>query len=392
MKILFVTPFVGYSSAPYAGELVIYNLMKGLSSRGHELYLITGMRRGDRDHLDEIKPYCTVLEVIDTPWTRQEIVRDVVRWVLRGFRGGLTVRARAAAAVAKYSKEIAFDVIQVEYTEMGEFIVKPGSVPIIIAAVDVLLKPALREYERAQGMRKIVKYLAYRRTVAREIALYRKFDLVFTFSDFDRQLLASYAPDLKIATRLPQRFTGAVDGSRQSDAILFVGAMDRPVNIQAALFFAREVFPLVRKVVPGASFYIVGSNPTPEVKALSDGSSNIIVTGFVDDLKPFYAKARVSVAPLFIGGGIITKILDSMAIGVPVITTAIGNEGVNAEPGTDLIIASTADEFAAVTVQLMQDNMLWQKLVKNGKTFIAKHFAEDEILSKIEQEYRALQK
>ncbi len=393
MKILFVTPSLCYPNVPYAGELTIFKLMKQLSLRGHELYLITGLRPGERGHLGEVKSFCTVLNAIDVPWTRGAIVKAVIGWILRGFRNGLTFRKQAAVSVDSLTKKIVFDVIEVVHTALGDYIVKPDNVPMIITAIDVLIKPALREYRSARGIARFIKRMRYIRLIRKEIALYQKFDLVYTLSDFDRRFLLSYKNDLNVARRSPYVKIAdfkADETLRESNTILFVGAMDRPVNIQAAQYFTTRVLPLIKRELPDVKLYIVGNKPPDEIKSLGESDQSVVVTGFVEDVKPYFLKATVFVAPLFIGGGIITKILDAMAAGLPVITSSIGNEGIDALPDKDLLIANTPEEFAKMVFLLMKDHKLWSTYSENGKAFVQKHFDWNATVEQTENDYKGL--
>jgi polysaccharide biosynthesis protein PslH len=395
MKILFVTPSLCYPNVPYAGELTIFKLMEQLALRGHELYLITGLRPGEREHLGEVHSFCTVLDSIDVPWTRGAIIKAIIQWILRGFRKGLTFRKQAALSVDRFSSKMDFDIIQIEHTTLGDYIVKPDNVPIVITAIDVLLKPALREYQSAKGLRRLIKYIQYKRLISKEIALYQKFDLVYTLSDFDRKFLLSYKSDLNVVRRSPYvkiMVFNSVETLREPQTILFVGAMDRPVNIRAALYFHTQVLPLIRREIPDVHFYIVGNKPPDEIQALANTDQNVFVTGFVEDVRPFFLKATVFVAPLFIGGGIITKILDAMAAGLPVVTTSIGNEGINAVPEKDLLIANTPEDFARKTLMLMKDQKLWATYSENGKTFVNKYFDWDRTVQQTENDYKGLRR
>ncbi len=191
MKILFVTPHLCYPEVPYAGGMATFKIMERLASRGHELFLITGLRPGEKEHLDEVKYFCTVLDAIEIPWSKGEVAKAVIQWIFHGGKGGLTFRSKCALAIDKFSKQIRFDIIQVEHTELGDCIKGPMDVPTIIDAHDVILKPALREYKLATGMRKAVKYIKFR-MVRKRNSTYRRFTKVFVRSEFDRNLLLSY--------------------------------------------------------------------------------------------------------------------------------------------------------------------------------------------------------
>jgi len=128
-------------------------------------------------------------------------------------------------------------------------------------------------------------------------------------------------------------------------AIAFVGAMDYWPNIDAAMHFARTIFPAVRARLPQLRFFIVGSNPSPELRALENDGA-IVVTGRVPDVRPYMAHAAAIVAPLRIARGVQNKVLEGMAMGKPVIASPEALNGISAAIGTEIIPAASPEEFA----------------------------------------------
>jgi sugar transferase (PEP-CTERM/EpsH1 system associated) len=133
-------------------------------------------------------------------------------------------------------------------------------------------------------------------------------------------------------------------------SLVFTGAMDYWPNVDAVKWFAENVFPLVRKECPEARFYIVGSKPAEAVRALANDA--VIVTGRVDDVRPYLQHATAAVAPMRIARGIQNKVLEGMAMQKPVIVSPQGLEGIDASPGTEVLLAESADEFADLVLQV----------------------------------------
>jgi glycosyltransferase involved in cell wall biosynthesis len=142
-------------------------------------------------------------------------------------------------------------------------------------------------------------------------------------------------------------------------SIVFVAGFAHPPNSSGAVWFARQVFPLIRKKLPTANLKLVGSSPTPEVLSLA--SETIQVTGFVSDeeLSDIYRRARVAIAPMLFGAGVKGKVIESMRHGVPCVTTTVGAEGI-AEATRCMFVADDAREFAAQVVRLFTDEVLWR--------------------------------
>jgi len=135
--------------------------------------------------------------------------------------------------------------------------------------------------------------------------------------------------------------------------ILFVGGFVHRPNVDGILWFARSVFPRILRVHPGATLTIVGGGPPESVRELGRSNGQIRVTGWVDDVTPFYHSARVVVAPLRFGSGIKTKVLEAMAFGRPVVTTTIGVEGIEISPGENILVQDSPDGFAEAVSLLL---------------------------------------
>ena len=135
-------------------------------------------------------------------------------------------------------------------------------------------------------------------------------------------------------------------------AVVFTGAMDYWPNIDAVKWFVSEVLPVLRLAAPQTCFYIVGARPSVEVKALAH-IAGVSVTGTVPDVRPYLAHAAVTVAPLRIARGIQNKVLEAMAMAKPVVVSAQALEGIDAAPGTELILALDAQQFTAAILALL---------------------------------------
>ena len=135
---------------------------------------------------------------------------------------------------------------------------------------------------------------------------------------------------------------------------VFTGTMDYVPNVDAVTWFVADILPLIRRSFPQAQFHIVGANPAPAVQALAR-NKDVHVTGRVPDVRPYLAHATAAVAPMRIARGIQNKVLEAMAMARPAIVTADALEGIAAQPGDELLLADTADAFAAAAHRLAAD-------------------------------------
>lgn len=155
-----------------------------------------------------------------------------------------------------------------------------------------------------------------------------------------------------------------------SSVLVFLGRMDYFPNIDGAMYFARDVFPLIREEIPQAQFLIVGSAPSRSIQNLSR-LSGITVTGHVPDVRPYLERAAVAVAPLRIARGTQNKILQFLAMGVPVVTTPEAAKGVDAEVSKHFVVAEGSESFASRVINLLQDRELRTSLSLSGRQSLA---------------------
>lgn len=169
-----------------------------------------------------------------------------------------------------------------------------------------------------------------------------------------------------------------------SICIVFTGRMDYWANVDAVIWFSRDVLPIVWRAVPDARFYIVGAEPAPRVRALADGS-RIFVTGRVADVRPYLAHATVAVTPLRIARGIQNKALEAMAMGKAVVATPQAFQGIEASAGQDILVADTAQSFAAAVTELLRDGDARCRLGARARELMVRKYGWDSRLKILDQ-------
>ena len=221
-----------------------------------------------------------------------------------------------------------------------------------------------------------------------ELALVRACDATFVAASHERDLLAELVPGADIAV-LPMAHEprDEVPPATGRAGQLFVGGFGHDPNVDAALHLVGDLMPLLREELgDAASLSIVGPDAPPEVVALAAG--DVQVTGWVEDLDPLLDRARVAVAPLRYGAGMKGKVTQSLAAGLPVVTTSVGAEGLGAESGRDLLVADDDRAFVRAVAELHRDAELWETLSDNGRALaarVASHEAQREVLRKVIQ-------
>jgi glycosyltransferase involved in cell wall biosynthesis len=198
----------------------------------------------------------------------------------------------------------------------------------------------------------------------------RRYDLIVALSEIDADWIrAHYHPARIVTVPIPvdtSYFVPAASRIERPARILFTGLMNHPPNVDAAVFFARDVLPIVRRAVADAEFAVVGKHPTPDVWALN-GLPGVTVTGAVPDTRPYLDEATVVVVPLRFGSGVRNKILEAWSMEKFVISTRIGAEGLDVVDGVNLVLADRAGEMAAAAIRAIQEPAWRDSMRKAGR-------------------------
>ncbi|MBJ02156.1 MAG: sugar transferase [Planctomycetes bacterium] len=165
--------------------------------------------------------------------------------------------------------------------------------------------------------------------------------------------------------------------------LVFTGVMDYFPNVDACRFFVTEVLPIIRLEVPDVRFSIVGSKPTDEVERLAR-EAGVTVTGFVDSTADWLARASVAVAPIRIARGIQNKVLEAMAMGLPVVSTTTACQGVEGQAGRDFIVADDAPAMARAVCDLLTDRDVAQNLGKRARRFVEDNYDWEQVFTPLE--------
>jgi GT2 family glycosyltransferase/SAM-dependent methyltransferase/glycosyltransferase involved in cell wall biosynthesis len=211
-----------------------------------------------------------------------------------------------------------------------------------------------------------------------EMGIFTKVDCILTFSEDEAQVIREAVPEATVRV-LPLFFYDGVQaiGDAASFAnrrkLLFVGGFNHVPNVDAAMWLVNEIMPALWRTHPDAEVSIVGADPPAEIRALA--GPLVQIAGHVPDLTQSYAEARVSVNPLRFGAGVKGKIVASLAAGLPVVTTAIGNEGIRLQDGVEALIGDTPDAIAAHIATLLDDDARCRDLAIAGAAVIARRFS-----------------
>jgi glycosyltransferase involved in cell wall biosynthesis len=270
-----------------------------------------------------------------------------------------------------------FDVIILSRADVAARFLEPARryaprAKIIFDTVDLHF---LREQRAAELLDSPRLRNAARRRKRQELALASQSDVTVVVSPVERAILERECPGtlVRVVPTVMDVPRDEPPGYVDRQHVVFIGGFSHPPNVDAVVYFALEILPLVLKQVPGLIFKVVGSNTPDQIRDLS--GKNVHVMGFVREVKPILDQARVSVAPLRFGAGVKGKVNLSMAYGVPTVVSSIAAEGMHLVHELNAMIADGPAGFADALVRLYSSKELWERISANGRENVREHFS-----------------
>lgn len=357
----------------------LHHLLRRVSER-HEITLACHLWDPEIEgaRVREAEAYCrrVVAREVLAPPLRRLVPASVVR-IARGEPPEFALRwsESLAAAVGALAKEVDFDLVQVEEHFMVPYLRRLPSSSTALRAVtlhNIGSVQSLRFARIGGGAVRPLWHLgnvpALRRWERRELP---RFDRVIVVSEEDRRRLAGAVPGLDPSVVPNGVDTDALRPLPEAEgppSFLFVGDMNYGPCADGARYFARRVFPRIRREIGDARFWIVGRDPRPEVRSLE--GEGVRVTGGVPDVKPYYERCRALVVPLRAGGGTRIKILESMALGRPVVSTSIGAEGLELQDGLHYRRADGERALADSVLRVVRDPEGSRRMAARARRFV----------------------
>lgn len=388
MKILFIANRFPYP--PFRGDkLKIYNLAKRLALH-HELHLITFTeQKSDIQYLPELEAIFSKIEIVHLPKLQS------VFNVGLGLLGKLPLQVnyfKSNAFDKKLKvllKENSYDAVHVQHLRMAQYAIHHKHLFRILDLPDAFsLYWQRRKNVPRSFFTRWLDTIESERVLKYEKYILNEFNLNLVCSNEDLKFLEN-KHNIRTIRLLPNgvdtdKFKPMTHDYSHAHTLLFTGNMDYDPNVDAVIFFANEVFPLIKQQFPNVKFVIAGQRPIDKVKALSQ-IKDIEVTGFIPDLSEMYNAASVVVAPLRFGAGTQNKVLEAMAMGIPVVCSNIGFEGLGIADGEGAFMRTDAYSFAAQVSALLTDATLRQSVGEKGVEVIQKSFSWNTVAATLDQ-------
>ena len=270
---------------------------------------------------------------------------------------------------------VGFDLIFVHSSSVAPYVQDVNGVPKVLDFVDMDSQKWL-DYTRFRGFpRSLVYRLEGVKLRRAEAELARRFEYCACATRAELETLEGYGvgtPADWFANGVDLEFFCPGEDAYDPDEIVFVGRMDYFPNQQAARDFCTEVLPRIQARRPGARFTVVGADPPAATRALAR-QSGVTVTGTVEDVRPYVRRAAVAVAPLKIARGTQNKVLEAMAMGVPVVASGLAARGIDAVSGEHVLTADTAAESAEQILRVMTDDAERRRFAEAGRARVETH-------------------
>ena len=376
MKILHI---IAYSPVrpTFGGALRMHHILRLLAARHDVTVVAFGEDAEAEAYQAEFGHRLRAVHMVPFRWTTRyrRLAQLVAFWREKSYFYSAVHTRRMEETIRRLVRENAYDVVLTEFSSMGSYEFETTAVKVLDSH-NIEYDNFRRVWEKTRSpLRKLHYYDEYRKFAKEEIENYRRQDVVFFTSERDRSLVAASLPGVRTAV-VPNGVDAAYfapGGAKPEPATLvFTGAMSYVPNNDGAIWFLDHVFPKILERVPEARVAIVGIQPPKEL--LRRNSSNVLVTGYVDDVRPYVHGASAFIVPLRMGGGTRLKVLEAMAMRIPIVSTSIGCEGINVRDEESILIADEPSAFADAVVRVLSDAALRARLTAAGAELVHREY------------------
>jgi len=405
MKILFISDFFPDPNIPGGASTRVYYIMRELV-RNHSVDLLSTRWPGIQIDLEKIKDICNnayFYEFSNKQPAKKLNGKFIERFRELGhilFESTYMVQSTLRHWNSFQSKlnEIdlsKYDLIQIEDSYIAYRLFKTKkkfkNMPVVIDLHNVNSLIEKRNFQHTKGWRwRFYVWTEWKKMLNYESRIFNTFDLNLTCSDEDRRIAKSMVSKARFEV-----IPNGVDveyfkpnGKFETNALVFLGS-DWTPNVDGLLYFYKEIWPEIKKSVPDVKLYIVGNfSKNESIKALA--GNDIILTGYVKDVREWVNKGAVSIVPLRLGGGTRLKVVEAMALGKAIVSTSIGIEGIDVLNGKDVILADEPHSFAESVIKLLNNEKECIRLGNNARRLAEEKYDWKIIVDKLSNVYEEL--
>lgn len=393
MKILHLFPYVPVPPT-FGGALRVYHILNHLYKTYDDLYIAGFNRKGEikllRDEFPITDDHLLFEEKERSGWSRLAQLSSF--FSVHSYWYEFISSKSFQKNLDEFLEKENFDIILTEFASMGVFDLKTDAVTVLDAH-NV-------EYDNFRRMsnlkwsflRKLFYSSEFKKVKSEEIEIFNRYDAVFATSERDKNIIQGHAGDTKhfvIPNGVDTKFFKKDDQVEEEQySMVFTGAMGYLPNQDGIMFFLDEIFPLIKKEIPEAKIYVVGSRPPEMLQKYA--SDDVTITGFVEDVRPYIDRSSVYVVPLNMGSGTRLKVLEAMSMKKPIVSTSIGCEGIEIRDAENILVRDQPQEFADAVIELMKNKKLANDLMKEGYELVKNKYEWSVICKGIDKAFTEL--
>jgi len=388
MKILMVSSYLPYPLFS-GGHIRLYNIIKNLSEK-HEITLVCEKRENQNQaDINNVAKICKKLITVDRKkqWSAKNIIQTALSlgpFLVTGHKS-----PEMKEAIEKLLLEENFDLIHVETFYVMQNLPKTN-IPVVLVEHNIEYLVYERFVKKSPVLFKPFLYLDILKLKRAEMYFWKKAKKIIAVSKKEAELMNRV--DVEVVPNgvdLDKFKMKKLPPSQNGKRILFIGDFKWIQNRDSIVYIIKNIWPRISAKNPDLKLWVVGREIPDSIKKLGN-SSIIFDENAPDETQLIFQSADILLSPIRVGGGTNFKILESMASGTPVITTALGNEGINAKDREEIIICEKPEEFVSKALLLLSDDYLYEKLSRNGRKFIEKNFDWKNIAQELDNIYVSL--
>ena len=375
MRILAVLPRFPYPLEK-GDKLRAYHQLKQLA-KSNQIYLFcTTHSKLSKEEIEAVSMFCAKVKIVKLTKLKSIINAGLYFITGRSLQLGYWDSIGTRMAFKRYEKSVKPDVLYCQMVRTMPWVEKSKTTKVIDYQ-DALSTNVSRRAKMTTGLwKKILNHEAVCLEKAEQKAL-EVFDRYTIISKRDRRAVRKESDiHIDVVTNgIDADYFAPGDEEKTTD-IVFCGNMQYEPNVNAAKFLVERIMPKVWRNLPNATVVLAGAEPTKAVRALA--GERVTVTGWVEDIRPYYRSARIFVAPMLTGSGLQNKLLEAMAMGIPCVTTLVANGTLGATSKREILVGKCTDAMASHIVRLLGDSQLRESLSVRGRAFVEKNYSWEE--------------
>ncbi|MDB9964346.1 glycosyltransferase [Vicingaceae bacterium] len=325
-------------------------------------------------HFEELEPYCEEIMVVKL--SRLTILKNLIKGLLFSklpLQVAYFFKKSAKKPIVHFFKSNNVDHIYCQLIRVSEYVKEMNDVPKTLDYMDILSKGMERRIEKSKVYLRPFVRIEASRLKKYEHFIFNSFENKTIISEQDRDLIIhAQNNSIEIIRNGVDLAYFSPRKKEKAFNLVFTGNMSYAPNVDGVTFLVEELLPELWKKRPSTTLVIAGASPSAKVQRLAQ--KNVTVTGWVDDIRDYYACSNLFIAPMQIGTGLQNKLLEAMAMQIPCITSTLANNALKATNGDNIIIANSVEKYVTAIIELLENKTLASKIAQNGHDFVRDNY------------------